>query len=79
MTLVATWYPTEEQRLEFAQMWARVYPFEGSHGPVLKVSVYKYDYPEGGYYARMYWVDSQYTTCRELILTELIKAGYFVL
>lgn len=77
MTLIATWYPTEEQKLEFEQWWS---PFSPMPSSVSKIELYKFAYPRAGdFYTTVHFVDYPYTWHSIRISRELIKAGYFVL
>lgn len=77
MTLIATWYPTEEQKLEFEQWWRRmdVSPMPST---VSKMELYKFTH-SGDFYTEVHFVDYPYTWHLMQISRELIKAGYFVL
>lgn len=79
MTLIATWYPTEEQKLEFEELWRRVYNSQLTLN-VSRVDISEYYAPyTGEYYATVYFVDSPFFFHRELIIPEMIKAGYFTI
>jgi len=77
MTLVATWYPTEEQACEFNELTEKVYGGDLWTG----IRVYKVDLmrKRGRHFVTVYYGDFLCHLQERCIVSELIKAGYFVL
>lgn len=77
MTLVGTWYITDdEQRCEFNSICRNVYGAEWRRVPVNRVDLMREE-DGNGYFVYVYYGSHWQTLV--LIATELIKAGYFVL
>jgi len=79
MTLIATWYPTEEQKLELEEWWSLM-DFSPMPSSVSKMELYKFTYPcAGDFYTKVHFVDYPHTWHLMQTSRELIKAGYFTI
>lgn len=78
MTLVATWYITDdEQQRQFNLMCVKVYGAEWRYMPVHRVDLMREEDGMDRHFVKAYYGSHRHYLV--FVATELIKAGYFVL